>query len=335
MMGGARTALLSTPAPYQDYALALDFKNGVYRVPQGLLSSLSLAPGYSYTRAGAKSELNAAGVPLPFAANVPGIVPGLGYWSRGALTNLFLNSATGVTQNVTVTAQAYTLSFFGTGTITLSGTSTAGPLVGTGASNRVSLTFTPTAGTLTLTVSGSCTNVGLVAGSQPGPIIVTTGSTATVGADDLDLSFANAATDGDFVALVKMAGAITATARSLALTDGTGNNRMTINGGSTGTTTVNVTAGGVGQTGGTAVTLGSGALTLAMRVRASKTCVGVKEANTITIWAESPVISIPTTTKVEVAAVLGAQNPDQIISFVGIRRGTFSDADLSALLAAA
>lgn len=77
--------------------------------------------------------------------------------------NLLLNSATLATQNVTVTAQAYTLSFENTGTVTLSGASTAGPLVGTGVSNRVTLTFTPTAGTLTLTVSGTVTNAQLEA----------------------------------------------------------------------------------------------------------------------------------------------------------------------------
>jgi hypothetical protein len=71
--------------------------------------------------------------------------------------NLLLNSATLSTQNVTVTATAYVVSFTGTGTITLSGASTAGPLVGTGVSDRVSLSFTPTAGTLTLTVTGSVT----------------------------------------------------------------------------------------------------------------------------------------------------------------------------------
>lgn len=76
--------------------------------------------------------------------------------------NLLLNTETLSTQNVTTVAVSYTLSFTGTGTITLSGTSTAGPLVGTGASNRVSLTFTPTAGTLTLTVSGSVTQAQLI-----------------------------------------------------------------------------------------------------------------------------------------------------------------------------
>ena len=70
--------------------------------------------------------------------------------------NLLLNSATLSTQSVTTVAAPYTLSVTGTGSVTLSGSAT-GTLVGTGANNRVSLAFTPTAGTLTLTVTGSVT----------------------------------------------------------------------------------------------------------------------------------------------------------------------------------
>jgi hypothetical protein len=76
-------------------------------------------------------------------------------------SNLLLNSATLSTQSVTTGTSPDTLSFWGTGTVTLSGTSTAGPLVGTGVNNRVSLTFTPTAGTLTLTVTGTVTRAQL------------------------------------------------------------------------------------------------------------------------------------------------------------------------------
>jgi hypothetical protein len=81
--------------------------------------------------------------------------------STGKLTyapnNLFLNSATLSTQGVTTAAINYIISFKGTGTITLTGTSTAGPIVGTGVADRVFLKITPTAGTLTCTVSGSVT----------------------------------------------------------------------------------------------------------------------------------------------------------------------------------
>jgi hypothetical protein len=71
--------------------------------------------------------------------------------------NILVGTAALATQSVTTLAASYTLAFTGTGTVELSGTSTAGPLVGTGASDRVSLTFTPTAGALTLTVTGSVT----------------------------------------------------------------------------------------------------------------------------------------------------------------------------------
>jgi hypothetical protein len=81
--------------------------------------------------------------------------------------NLLVNTATLSTQSVTVTADAHTLSFYGTGTVTLSGVSTAGPLVGTGVGDRVTLTFTPTGGSLTLTVSGTVSTAQLVLGSAP------------------------------------------------------------------------------------------------------------------------------------------------------------------------
>jgi len=71
--------------------------------------------------------------------------------------NILVGTATLATQIRVVTAAQHTLSFQGTGTVTLTGASTAGPLVGTGATDTVSLTFTPTAGNLTLTVSGSVT----------------------------------------------------------------------------------------------------------------------------------------------------------------------------------
>lgn len=98
---------------------------------------------------------------------------------RGKVKNLLLNSATLSTQNITSVAAPYTLHFTGTGTVTLSGTSTAGPLVGTGANDRVSLTFTPTAGTLTLTVSGTVTTAQLELGTKANPYIPTTSAAAS------------------------------------------------------------------------------------------------------------------------------------------------------------
>lgn len=78
-----------------------------------------------------------------------------------------LATETLATQSVTTLAATYTLSFTGTGSVTLSGTAT-GTLTGNG-TDRVSLTFTPAAGTLTLTVSGGVTKAQLELGAVAGP----------------------------------------------------------------------------------------------------------------------------------------------------------------------
>ncbi len=85
-----------------------------------------------------------------------------------ARKNVLLATETLATQSVTSIAAQYTLSFTGTGSVTLSGTAT-GTLTGTGVNDRVSLTVTPTAGTLTLTVSGSVTKAQLELGTSAGP----------------------------------------------------------------------------------------------------------------------------------------------------------------------
>ena len=80
--------------------------------------------------------------------------------SRGvasARANLLSGTATLSTQNVTVAAIPHTITFSGGGTVTASGT-----FVGALTSGQ---TFTPTAGTLTLTVAGSVTSAMLNRGS--------------------------------------------------------------------------------------------------------------------------------------------------------------------------
>lgn len=95
------------------------------------------------------------------AANRPtyGIVPKTGR------RNILVGTATMATQTRAVTAAQHTLSFRGTGTVTLTGASTSGPLVGAGANDIVSLTFTPTAGNLTMTVSGTVNDAQLELGA--------------------------------------------------------------------------------------------------------------------------------------------------------------------------
>ena len=117
----------------------------------------NIGPLVTFTRASSGTFVDSAGLITTATTNEPRFDhnpttgESLGLWVEEARTNLVLNSGTLLTQSVTVTAVAHTLHFTGTGTITLTGVSTAGPLVGTGTgeSNRVSLTFTPTAGSLT------------------------------------------------------------------------------------------------------------------------------------------------------------------------------------------
>lgn len=183
---------------------------------------------------------------------------------EGAATNIFLNSATGVTQNCTVTAAPWTVSFWGTGTITLTDASTDGPLVGTGVDERVSLTFTPSAGSLTLTVSGTCTNVQLELGSVATSYTETEGTTATRAADSLvigpDTFPVLTAGDGTLYWRGRIRGLCDGDeAELMAISDGTANEVVSVREGTTiAGADVVVTDGGsdVADTASQAITLG-------------------------------------------------------------------------------
>jgi hypothetical protein len=165
--------------------LLLDFSNG-----------RTLDPKISITRSSTATRVNEKGVIETVPANQPRFdhdpttLESLGLLIEEQRTNLFLNSETLSTQSVTVTAAAHTVSFTGTGSITFSG-AYSGTLSGTSATTKVSLTFTPSAGSLTATVSGSVKYSNCELGSWATSWIPTTGSTATRNADLVSLTGTN------------------------------------------------------------------------------------------------------------------------------------------------
>lgn len=147
-------------------------------------------------------------------------------------TNSLLNSDALSTQSVTVTAAARTLSFYGTGQVVLSGAHSA-TVTGTGAyPTRTTLTFTPSAGTLTLTVTGTVQYAQLEAGAFATSYIPTTSAALTRNADVAVMTGTNFsdwfnASEGTFLAKSTVSSP-TGTCYMLSANDGTTNTNIGI-----------------------------------------------------------------------------------------------------------
>ena len=232
--------------------LLLDFANSRY-----------VDPRITFTRASTATRVNERGLIETVAANVPRIdfdpvtLACKGLLIEEARTNALLNSLIDgtplTTQSVTVTAATRTLSFYGTGQVVLSGAHSA-TLTGTGAFPNITvLTFTPAAGTLTLTVTGDVKFAQLEVGTFPTSFTPTADAAVTRAADVASMTGANFSSwyrqdEGTFV----IEGDTSYTASNFpvfsSVSDGTGNNIIYLNSrGSTTTTRMEASVGGVVQ----------------------------------------------------------------------------------------
>lgn len=170
--------------------LALDF------------TTATLDPRITFSRAlNTATAINSSGAIVAVNANLPRFdydpttLTCKGLLVEELRTNLLLNSLLDgtslATQSVTVTAAAHTLSFYGSGEIVLSGTHSA-TVTGTGAyPSRKTYTFTPTAGSLTLTVTGTVQYANLELGAFPTSFIPTDGTTKTRNPDAATMTGTN------------------------------------------------------------------------------------------------------------------------------------------------
>jgi hypothetical protein len=199
-----------------------------------------ILPGtVAFSRASSGWRLGAAGIVRETAAGVPrfefdasGALRGL--LIEGAATRLnTIAAAPTAPENVAVTAQAYTLSFYGTGSVTLSGAHAA-TVAGAGALPvRRSYTFTPTAGTLTLTPSGTVQNLQVETGPVATSPILGEGSQVVRAADVATVTLSGIEWNASQGALVVDAAAPASAAAGayhflVSIDDGTSANRICI-----------------------------------------------------------------------------------------------------------
>ena len=217
--------------PSLDFAFALDKTLTARKGPTPAFTRSSTA-----TFVGSNGLIQSAIIDAPRFDHDP--VTGLckGLLIEETRTNLVFPSETLTTQTRAVTAVAHTLSFYGAGTVVLSGVHSA-TVVGTGVfPARTTLTFTPTAGSLTLTVTGTVQFAQLEAGAFPLSYIPTTSGTAARSADVCSIvgdAFSSFYNQSEGTLAIEVYSTTSSSASGaptfLALSDGTINNAIAIN----------------------------------------------------------------------------------------------------------
>ena len=171
-------------------SMALDF------LTEPVLSSdVTFSRSSAATRVGQDGLIQTVAVNTPRFDYDPATLSPRGLLIEEARTNLLVNSPINgdalPTQNVSVTAVPHTISFYGTGTITLSGAAVA-IVIGSGEyPNRQTLTFTPILGVLVCTVVGLVQFAQLEVGGFATSFIPTAASPVARSADNATMTGAN------------------------------------------------------------------------------------------------------------------------------------------------
>lgn len=236
-------------------ALALNFLDTA-----SLDSRITFTRSTTATFVGSDGLIQTAAINAPRFDYAPTTLASRGLLIEEQRTNLLLNSlidGTSLsTQSVSVTAVAHTISFYGTGTITLSGATTA-TVTGTGVyPNRQTLTFTPTVGVLVCTVTGSVQYAQLEVGTFATSFIPTAGSTVTRTADVAVMTGTNFSswfnqTEGTFVTKSQLSRQATLAGTTIVMVSASGsvNDQIVMFYRATGNTGFDSVVGGVSQAG--------------------------------------------------------------------------------------
>jgi len=304
-------------------------------------SRVTFTRGSTATFTGSNGLIQSAAINTPRFDYDPVTLVSKGLLIEDQRTNLLLNSLLNgtvlSTQNVTVTAVAHTISFYGSGTITLTGASTA-TVVGTGVyPNRRTLTFTPSAGTLTCTVTGSVQYAQLEIGTFASSFIPTAAATVTRSADVATMSGTNFSSwynqsAGTIFASILSAPVNTIAQQALYLSDGTASNTIFTRRNSSGSVATAVSSGGVTQgdvSAGSAV-VGGGAYKYAFAYAVNDLAESV---NGSAVGADTSA-TIPTLSQMNLgASVAGIQYLNGHIRAIAYYRQRLPNATLQALTA--
>ncbi len=176
-----------SPLSATDPELVLDFAAGVYGaggVRGTLANTLAVARNSSASYIDDAGNIATAVADTARIDFDPNSLAPLGLLLEHGSTNLIVQSDTPSNQTIAVASVAHVLSFYGAGTVTITGTH-SGTYMGTGAyPDRTSVIFTPGAGDITLTFSGSISFAQLEEGAIASSYIAS-GASATTRDEDI------------------------------------------------------------------------------------------------------------------------------------------------------